>query len=93
MKFDVKIESKIEIDDEKLLRWIDKMEDELTDFFPQIEEDYIQQVMDEIGGKLPIDFDEDEVMEKAFDLVMEIQNHVFWECMKRWNLYLVKPKR
>jgi hypothetical protein len=89
MKF--KLEFEVDLNDETLNALIDEMEGKLTEAIFEIEEEQMQSLMDLIGGTVPVIDDDDEVMEKAFDLIQEIQSHIFWTAMKRWNLYL-KPK-
>ena len=90
MKF--KMEFEVELEDKILNELVDGMEERLTKEIFQIEEEQMQDLMDLIGGKIPALDNDDEVMEKAFDLIQEIQCHIFYQAMKRWNLHLVKPK-
>ena len=94
MKFDVKVNREVkyqvtktvDLSDETILALVDNLEDKLTDAIAQIEEDQMQDIMDLIGGVFPI-MEDDEIMETAFDLISDVQCHIFWECMKRWNLH------
>lgn len=84
MKF--KVDFDIELNDETLLGLVDEMETLLTEEIFRIEEEQIENVMDLIGGVVPTAGDDEEMMEKAFDLVQEVQCHIFYQAMKRWNL-------
>lgn len=89
MKF--KVDFDVELSDEALDALVDYMEDKLIDAIAQIEEEQIQSIIDLTGEVVPVFDSDEEMMEKAFDLVQKIQYHVFWTAMKRWNLpYLRK---
>ena len=85
MKF--KVEFDVELNDETLEALVNYMEDNLTDAIAQIEEEQIESIMDLIGGVVPTAGDDDEMMEKAFGLIQEIQVHIFYSAMRKWNLY------
>ena len=85
MKF--KMEFEVELSNETLNALVDDMEEKLQEAICSIEEEQMQSLMDLIGGKIPALDNDDEVMEKAFDLIQEIQCRIFYSALRRWNLY------
>ena len=75
----------IELDDEKITKLVDKFEERLNEVIFEIEDEQMQEVMDLIGGVFPI-VEDDEIMELAFDLIMEVREKIWYRTMKRYNL-------
>jgi len=75
----------IEIRDEDILRLADRFEEKVNEAIQEIEMDMEGELMDIVAGVLPVDGDDDEVMENAFELLQEIQNTLFIQVLKRWN--------
>ena len=75
----------IEIRDEDILRLADRFEEKVNEAIQEIEMDMEGELMDIVAGVLPVDGDDDEVMENAFELLLEIQNTLFIQVLKRWN--------
>lgn len=83
MKF--QITKNVELDDYKILSLADAFEGQLTEAIHEIEENQMQDLMDLIGGVMPIDSDDDETMELAFDLISDVQSKILKNVMARWN--------
>ena len=75
----------IEIRDEDILRLADRFEEKVNEAIQEIEMDMEDELMDIVAGVLPVDGDDDEVMETAFELLGGIQNTLFIQVLKRWN--------